>query len=172
MKDGFYSVAEYAALKGCSKQAVYKRLNNGRLKYVEVLEDGKKVKYIQKEEEDNGINRVDSSLINRGNTENTGVVIAEGLTGSKYLTERLKELNNDKLILLNKLEEKERIIAEKDKTITDLAQRLADIAATQAAAQAAAAAPADHPEEETAAAPAAQQQRGILQRLRSFFSGK
>ena len=94
MKDGFYSVAEYAALKGCSKQAVYKRLNNGRLKYVEVLEDGKKVKYIQKEEEDNGINRIDSSLINRGNTENTGVVIAEGLTGSKYLTERLKELKN------------------------------------------------------------------------------
>ncbi|MBR3632416.1 MAG: hypothetical protein IKN49_05110 [Elusimicrobiaceae bacterium] len=158
MKDDFYSVAEYAALKGISRQAVYQKLNNGTLQSVDKVENGKKIKYIYfKDQERDGEQVFNQDVV-------------------KVLNKRIEELTTERDKLYKRVEEQQ-------ETITDLAKRLADIAerATQATVQqqylqAAATAPAadtpeDLPEEETAA-PAAQQQRGILQRLRSFFSGK
>lgn len=146
MENKLYTISDYAKKQGCSKQAVYKKVNSGKLKTVEVLENGKKIKYIQVDPETEELNQ-ECFKFNQPegkveNNDNKGAVEKIEIQPSETAlekVERLKQLNNrlndERLKMVEIVETQNRIIEEKDKklmeqseTIADLAKQLAEIA--------------------------------------------
>ena len=100
------TVKEYAAAHGISVASVYKQISNKRLNVVELVENGRKVKYI------NGFNDSDSTDIQPDSTkkmdERAAAIIAEKDARIADLEKRIEELTerllkqNEELIALVK----------------------------------------------------------------------
>lgn len=131
----FLTVPEYAALKGITKQAVYKSLREGSLRpfAVDVYIDGRKSRAISKEalEDDRPRGR-------QWRTVSSNVENCRDYVGAEQEKSRKKSNAEDRLLELleNQLAEKDKLIAElqksvaeKDKFIIDQGQKITDLLA-------------------------------------------